>query len=720
MHTSFILLRILVLMFAITATCRGGFIEFAFTLADTNTAGEPLLRDVWANVSRPDGQVVSHPAFHHDGTTWKVRARPELAGVYRITAVFDRNDEPADTPRAKSKARALNAVFAGPREINVSAAGVSSMPRVRINPAQPLRFEFSDGRVYYPIGMNVGWAPLEGADSYGDVLARMREAGMNWTRIWMCHWSGLNLDWSGNSARSPRPGQIDAKVAERWDRLIEQAERNGVYFQLVLQHHGQFSTTTNSNWGDNPWNAANKNGFLKSPVDFFSDKKARQLTRAKYRYIVARHGHSPAILAWELFNEVHWTDAARKDDALVGRWHSEMAAWLRRSDPWRRPVTTSHDNLQSAVYEQMDFFQPHLYAANMLASTRVFPFASPPEKRGRPIFYGEIGDNDVPITEQEKKTGIALIPPVWTSLMAEGEALAGQTWYWKRIYFNPERLGEMRAITTFIDAARIGERNAALVPFTPAVRSDATVPRIITPGYSWSKRPPAPVIIPPDGRDTVALAGLPGALVEMSNHQKNGYANAVEIRFVKADAQPVEIALGNLGREGGVLRVLVDGKIAQDHAWPPRPGEGSRRSQDGQADSAPGERLLIKAPAGVRSLILQNAGARPQGGTVHIKSIDLTGTLPALAAAGRRSDDAVILYLWHRANIFSSAPDAHSAAQGTAIIEKLPPGEWSVTWWNMREGGAESRETIAHGGGNLPLKTPRILRHAAVIMEKQN
>ena len=708
MPTPLSLFRFLILMLAAaTATSRADFVEFTFTLtdadADAKASSEPLLRDVWADVSLPDGKVVSYPAFHHEGATWKVRVRSELAGNYRIAAALDRNDEPPATPREKSKARPLNATFAEPREITVAAP--SAMPPVRINPEHPLRFEFADGRVYFPIGMNVGWAPLTGPGSYEEALPKMHELGMNWTRIWMTHWAGLALDWNGDKNKSPRPGQIDANAARNWDRLVELAERNGIYFQMVLQHHGQFSTTTNPNWKDNPLNAANKNGFLKSPVDFFSDKKARQLTRAKYRYIVARYGHSPAILAWELFNEVHWTDGARKDDALVGRWHDEMAAWLRRCDPWRHPVTTSHDDVRSAVFASMDYYQPHLYAANMLAGTRVFPFAPPPEKRGRPMFYGEIGDDKVPISKDDKETGIALIPPIWTSLMAGGEVQPGQTWYWKRIYNSAERRGEMRAIITFIAATRLAERNASLAPFSPAVKTDATVPRILTPGYEWSKRPFTPVIIPPDGRDTTALADLPGALVGLSNHRKNGYANATEIRFVKTGAQPVEITIDKLGREGGSLRVLVDGAIAQDYNWP---------------SNADAQTLSINVPAGVRSLILQNSGETPQAGTISIKSINLTGTQPALAAAGRRDGGAVILYLWHRANILAIAPAANTSAQGTVILENLPRGTWKITWWNMREGGPESQETITHDGGNFLLKTPAILRHAAVIMEKTN
>lgn len=83
---------------------------------------------------------------------------------------------------------------------------------------------------------------------------------------------------------------------------MERAERHGIYFQLVLQHHGQY-TTTNSNWDENPWNAEN-GGFLNTPEEFLTSERAKELTRRKYRYIMARWSYSPQIMAWELFNEV--------------------------------------------------------------------------------------------------------------------------------------------------------------------------------------------------------------------------------------------------------------------------------------------------------------------------------------------------------------------------------------------------------------------------------
>ncbi len=41
----------------------------------------------------------------------------------------------------------------------------------------------------------------------------------------------------------------------------------------MLFHHGPYSTTTDSNWHEHPWNVAN-GGFLADPTDFFVDPEA--------------------------------------------------------------------------------------------------------------------------------------------------------------------------------------------------------------------------------------------------------------------------------------------------------------------------------------------------------------------------------------------------------------------------------------------------------------
>jgi len=89
---------------------------------------------------------------------------------------------------------------------------------------------------------------------------------------------------------------------------------------------------------------------------------------------------------------------------------------------------------------------------------------------------------------------------------------------------------------------------------------------------------------------------------------------------------------------------------------------------------------------------------------------------PALAAIGQRSDRFIALWVWHRTGLYSME-NAPVPARGTLIVDDVPAGEWTVTWWDTRKGApAGPAGKISHPGGALRLPTPPIARHAAVVL----
>ncbi len=175
----------------------------------------------------------------------------------------------------------------------------------------------------------------------------------------------------GDADREPASasaGKYSLQISQRYDSIVEDAMQKGIGIQLVLQHHGQFSTTTNSNWNENPYNIANSafGGFLTNPEDFFTNAEAKRLTKNKYRYIVARWGYCPAIFAWELWNEVQFTDGWNNNRPAVVAWHQEMADYIRSIDPHGHLITTSSDGSGFAdIWNQanMDMVQFHQYGS---------------------------------------------------------------------------------------------------------------------------------------------------------------------------------------------------------------------------------------------------------------------------------------------------------------------------------------------------------------------
>lgn len=680
------------LVSALSPLAVAGPIEFTFTAPANETT--PFARELWAEVTTPAGRTVRLPAFFVGDGRFAVRARPEGAGVYRLGAIEEMTEGNTTIPLVPTEI--------GAREI--AHRGAPVRPAIARDPKNPRGFALATGEPFVPIGANLPWPSRGRMDYYRQGIPAYGGVGLNWMRIWMAHWSGLNLDWLPPAmGASPKPGTLDLKVAADWDELLALAEANGVYVQLVLQHHGQYSTTVNPNWDENPWNAALPHGFLVYASEFFTSEQARIFTKRKYRTIVARYGWSPAIMAWELFNEVHWVDALKNDNNVeaVARWHAEMADYIRSVDAYDHLVATSTDDLRSPHYPRMDFFQPHLYPSNILAAIRTYhvPFTS----LDRPVFYGEFGDDHQPLTEAEKKAHHAIVPPVWASLMGTGD-LPAQVWLgWNLL--DSGRIAEHGAVAKFLAATKIAERRN-LAPFSAAVESQHhRVPLLVTPSHVWQRRPVTEVAVPLDGRQPLEFADIPRMLVPSRNgDDPDSIPSRAVFRVNFPEPAKLIARFANGGDRGAKIRVAVDQATAAEHTWP------ARERVEGQP-KRPAD-VAFEVAAGEHVIAIESVG----GEAVEFHHLNLGRETAALAAIGKRSADFVALWLWHRTEIF--AVDAPAPVNGTVVIEDVPAGKWRVMWWDTFQGTPGRPRTLSHRGGTLRVETPRISRHGAVTLER--
>ncbi len=671
-----------------TAPLAGG-VEFALEAPTAATRGA-FARDLWADITLPDGTTRAFPAFFDGGNTWRVRVRATATGTYRLARFYERSEAPGAAPR--------DLAFTGERERIHSAAPAG--PAIGLDDEVPTRFRTTDGQPFIPVGLNVAWS--EDDATYERAFAQLAAAGANWVRLWVVSWGETDPTWRRDGTPSPPPGEIDLAIARRWDHLIAAAQRHGLRVQIVLQQHGQFSTQVNPSWPAHPWNRAN-GGFLRHPADFFTDATARRHTRTKFRYFAARLGYSPAVMAWELFNEVHFTDAWKlhRRTAAVIRWHEEMAAWIRRCDPHRHLVTTSAEDLASPLWRTMDFYQPHLYSVNGLLHVRRFPGLELPATR--PIFLGEVGDDHQRFPAPgDKESGAGLVPPLWTSLFVDG-ALPAQTWHWYRLLDSP-RWAEFAAWSRFIAAAKIAERQRDWREFLPEVRTSTLVARRLIPGFHWAARPPLTLDLDAARRPIAALADVPEYFVPPKRALlADGHTDRFTLRLHRTQPGTLTFALTDIGVKGGRLIATLDGRKVFERSWPAyRPaGPGQLRPDE----------FKISVPAGRHDLELRNVGRD----AFRLREVDLDEAEPALTAVGRRTADSVILYAWHRTEVMSARPATR--LRGEIVIPALPPGRWRVQWWPMGDGAPGETRVIEHGGGDLALATPEITRHAAALLE---
>ncbi|UQA62040.1 hypothetical protein [Polyangium aurulentum] len=363
---------------------------------------DPEENDVRVRFVGENGRHYERIAFFDGPSTWKaVLVAPE-PGVYR--AFLHRNGERQSVE---------------PKETLLELK--ARLPRgfLRVDRDHANRFVWDNGEPYYPVGINLGWQVGDGMLAMNEQIEKLSRSGITWTRVWASSWDGKNPFWPAGDPATPTD-RLWEPALRRWDGIFATCEKSGVAVQMVLHNHGTWSSVVNANWPGHPWNEAN-GGFLRRASDFFTHREARRRTKMFLRHVVARHAHSPSLFAWELFNEVEFTDAAlaRRSSQIVA-WHEEMAKYLRSIDPYDHPVTTSSLRAPSGVWKTVDFSQAHIYADRIgNAIARV----SPP--RGSPMFVGEFGHGKIGLYPSRKILREGLYAG-----MLQNHAAPPMYWFW--------------------------------------------------------------------------------------------------------------------------------------------------------------------------------------------------------------------------------------------------------------------------------------------------
>ncbi len=336
---------------------------------------------------------------------WKIRLTPDQIGswTYQIVARNRWNQVSLSEQRFSAKA--------------------SNDPGfVRVDPKRPEYFSFDSGLFYYPLGQNLAWLPFA---QYAHYFKQMAEQKENWARIWMSSWS-FGLEWKPMGSFGGL-GIYNLEKAALLDQIVDQADHHDIKLQLVFDFHGAYSSKVNPEWSNNPYNRLN-GGFLARAEDFFTDESAKQAYKKRLRYIVARWGYSPSIMAWELFNEVSYTDNFKGE--AVTAWHDQMARYIKSIDPHQHLITTSYGGDSPAGAYQLasiDFAQNHVYTENLNKVLKKINQRLAQTKK--PFFIGEFGSNAANGGDDKDKAGVFLHAGLWNQFMqnASGNAMP---WWW--------------------------------------------------------------------------------------------------------------------------------------------------------------------------------------------------------------------------------------------------------------------------------------------------
>lgn len=431
---------------------------------------DTLANDAWLVATHvPSQQTMRAPLFWMaefdaaltptGATGWRARVAFPHAGVWRIHV--SHGDEMSSV-----------------QEVTVTAhADTRGMVRVH-----PRGFAFDDDTPFVPIGVNLGWSTAQGVAILADYerwFSQLAANGGNAARIWMASWA-FGIEWKDTPL-----GDYRNRMRHAWvlDQVLTLAQRYDIRIMLCFINHGAFSTTTNAEWDDNPYNQAN-GGPLASPTDFVTDASAQVLWHKRLAYVAARYAAFTSLWCWEWWNEVDWTAIT---DEQLAPWLADSRTVIARFDPYQHPVTSSWSSVRlTALWQDaaLDVVQHHTYDVEDVV--RTINTARIPVKqvlRQKPLLVSEIGLNTNGAVVADAIERIHLHNALWAPLML-GCAGSGMYWWWDTWLDPNNHWGAFAAISAFTHGIDMRQMRAfsSLVPGATllGLRNDTTM-------YLWMR-----------------------------------------------------------------------------------------------------------------------------------------------------------------------------------------------------------------------------------------
>ena len=432
----------------------------------------------------PSGKKLHVPGFYHSEFDRKIEGKGEVLaprgqGGWRIRWL------PLEAGRHELVVTAIvGGKPAGQGQTVIQVAAGKRRGLARVQPEGKRYFCLSDGTPLFLNGLCACWHGGRGTQDYDDWLEAYQKAGINYIRIWM--WpQAFGIEWDRGDKLHYRQDN-----AWRLDRVLAEAERRGIFVMLCLDYHGIFEVKPdywggNNYWTRHPYNATN-GGPCQTQNEFFTSDEAKKLYEKRLRYIVARWGAFPNILAWEFFNEID-NEYAYLKHADVVAWHRDMGRRLRSIDPFHHLITSSFtggsERPDLFALPEMDFAQYHSYNEKHPARMQAEKTARFHEKYGKPFFVSEYGTDWKGWKPDTDPHFRALHQAIWSGAFT-GAAGTAMTWWWEHIHTG-NLYAHWSALSAFLEGTGIGRagmrpaqfENAEgpILPFGVAMHDEALV-----------------------------------------------------------------------------------------------------------------------------------------------------------------------------------------------------------------------------------------------------
>jgi hypothetical protein len=686
---------------------------------------DPNLIRLDAAFTLPSGRQVIVPAFWFQeyqrrlsggsesisatgSSEWRLRFAPPETGTYSLSLTVHTNDQPCGSPIVTSFTVASNAPL--------PCSGY-----VRIASSRQY-FETGDGQALRLIGKNVAWPGKRGTYDYDDWFAAMQAAGENYARLWMCPWAfGLETD-----ANALTRFRLDH--AWQLDYVLRLAEQRGIYLLLCLDYHGMFEKTPdywggNNYWPRNPYNVTNA-GPCVNPNAFFTNTTAKTAYQKRLRYLVARYGYSPNLLAWQFLNEID-NVYAYLNPSDVAAWHGVMGGWLHANDPYHHLVTTSltgsSDRPEIWTVPQLDFAAYHSYGEPGPATRLAAVAQSFLQRYGKPVLMDELGTdwrgwnrtNDVYL--RGFRQGL------WGGALG-GSVGTAMSWYWENIH-NENLYPIYSALGTILNRTGWGCGAWTNIDFQTAGLPPVTV------GDTVSGGPPFEVFLSLSS----VWAGMPTGQIAIPIPAAAGYSASTLNSFVHGVGHsdlkvPFRLSLWltnharlvmhlNSVSSGAIMVIRADGTELFRTNLPNLDG-GYSVNNEYNLD------IPVNLPAGKRLIEITNAG----NDWFYLDWVRLEQVLPATYAENwQPSPDAIGLRGSRESLLYVVAPYASYPASATNTTLPLqqtqtvtwthwPAGTFSAEWYHPATGAPAGLTRATTTNGILTLRLPDFREDLAGIV----
>jgi hypothetical protein len=530
----------------------------------------------------------------------------------------------------------------------------------------------------------------------------------------------LSFEWD-------KLGEYDLERAARVDRVFDCARDNGIYLKLSFDVHDALRPS--GWWATNPYNAA-RGGPCASPNDFYTSPVAWDFYRKRVRYIAARWGYSPHMMAWEPVTELDgatmldgmegWGYTRRaggeRISAMLTPFLQRLAAHLKTLDPYGRMFTTSfggdtsddaHWSLPEVAYTQI-----HCYDYADPSDTLSRWARELTGRFAKPMMVTEFGPGTEGPAPGVDPEGINLHNGIWGSLMG-GAAGCALNWNWTFIDdFNWYRhYPPLRRFVSDINWPAQHFRSVDLPVATPDQGRTMPATTTIHGRGGFGDVTEEQFTVGTDGLLTGA-ALPPEFLLARGRSERR-----VSPRFITEFARPATFAVDV--REvcpDARLEIRMDGKVARTWELPARNVRGKVSRLDPTWNlwvCRYDEAFAIEVPAGRHEIEVENTEER--GSWIQARGYTFTREEPvALRALALVGESAVLIWVQNRESVWGNWDRPISApVQGAQVtVAEAPGGRLRVEWMDCWTGKTVHTEQVASRGG-VHLEVPPVTRDLA-------